>query len=97
MIVVTRLSGGRFGVNPDLVQRVDSAPDTILTLVDGTKLLVQETLDEVVDLIHESRARLLARSRELERHSPVHLVEDLPEPDADADLAQPVPLRPRSV
>lgn len=97
MIVVTRLSGGRFGVNPDLVQRVDSAPDTILTLVDGTKLLVQESLDEVVDLIHESRSRLLARAREIERQSPMHLVEDLPDPDADADLAQPVPLRPRSV
>lgn len=94
MIVVTRLSGGRFGVNPDLVQRVDSAPDTILTLVDGTKLLVGESIDEVIELIHEQRARLLARAREIERRSAVHLVDDL---DEDAELTAPVPLRPRSV
>lgn len=93
MIVVTRLSGGRFGVNPDLVQRVDSAPDTILTLVDGTKLLVAESIDDVIALIHEQRAQLLARAREIERRSAVRLVDDLDE----AEAVQPVPLRPRSV
>lgn len=94
MIVVTRLSGGRFGVNPDLVQRVDSAPDTILTLIDGTKLLVSESIDEVIGLIHEQRAHLLARAREIERCGVVRLVDDI---DDGADLAPPVPLRPRSV
>ena len=97
MIVVTRLSGGRFGVNPDLIQRVDSAPDTILTLVDGTKLLVAETIDEVIGLIQEQRAHLLARAREIERRSVVRLVDDLDDPDADVEPAPPVPLRPRSV
>lgn len=65
MIVVTRLSGGMFGVNPDLIQRVDSAPDTILTLVDGTKLIIEESMDEVIARVNEHRARILARSREL--------------------------------
>lgn len=63
MIVVTRLNGGRFGVNPDLVQRVDATPDTVLTLVDGTRYLVEETLDEVVELVQAFRAEVLARSR----------------------------------
>ena len=94
MIVVTRLSGGRFGVNPDLVQRVDSAPDTILTLVDGTKLIVRESIDEVIALVHEQRAGLLARAREIERRGPVHLVPDRT-PD-DAPAPPPVPLRPRT-
>lgn len=94
MIVVTRLSGGRFGVNPDLVQRVDSAPDTILTLVDGTKLIVQESLDEVIELVHEQRAALLARARDVERLRAVQAVPDL-EDDADAP-PPPVPLRPRN-
>jgi flagellar protein FlbD len=95
VIVVTRLNGGRFGVNPDLVQRVDSAPDTILTLVDGTKLIVQESLEQIVALIHEQRASLLARARDLERLGPVGTVPDLDDDTGD-DPPPPVPLRPRS-
>ena len=76
MIVVTRLNGGMFGVNPDLIQRVDSAPDTILTLIDGTKLIVEESMDEVIARVNEHRARILARSRELQALSaePVHAI-----------------------
>ena len=66
VIVVTRFNGGVFGVNPDLVQRIDSAPDTILTLIDGTKLIVAESMDEVIARVNEHRARILARSRELQ-------------------------------
>lgn len=74
MIVVTRLNGGMFGVNPDLIQRVDSAPDTILTLIDGTKLIVEESMDEVIARVNEHRARILARSRDLQASAdePVH-------------------------
>lgn len=99
MIVVTRINGGRFGVNPDLIQRVDSAPDTILTLVDGTKLIVRESLEEVINLVHAQRAELLVRARAIERRAPVRLVDELDEPGGpDAgDPPPPVPLRPRSV
>lgn len=86
-------------MNPDLIQRVDSAPDTILTLVDGTKLLVRESIDEVINLIHTQRAELLVRARAIERRAPVRLVDELDEdPSTDAgDPPPPVPLRPRSV
>ncbi|GAA4628804.1 flagellar FlbD family protein [Cellulomonas oligotrophica] len=95
MIVVTRLNGGQFGVNPDLIQRVDRAPDTILTLIDGTKFIVREPLDEVIELITAYRAGLLARSREIDRGPRMELV---PAPEADGEPAPPpVPLRPRSV
>ncbi len=99
MIVVTRLTGAQFGVNPDLIQRVECAPDTILTLVDGTKFIVRESLDEVIALVHEHRASLLARSRELEARGPLGAVPDQPdEPDEHEDertVSPPVPLRPR--
>ena len=86
MIVVTRLNGGMFGVNPDLIQRVDSAPDTILTLIDGTKLIVEESMDEVIARVNEHRARILARSRELQSLSSeaVHGIRR-PAPDTDDD------------
>lgn len=96
MIVVTRLTGAQFGVNPDLIQRVECAPDTILTLVDGTKLIVRESLDEVIALVHEHRASLLARSRELEARGPLGAVPDAAEAaDDDTSVPPPVPLRPR--
>ena len=87
MIVVTRLNGGMFGVNPDLIQRVDSAPDTILTLIDGTKLIVAESMDEVIARVNEHRARILARSRDLQQLSSeaVHAIPDDLADDDDPD------------
>ena len=49
MIVVTRLNGPRFAVDPDLLQRVESTPDTILTLIDGTKYIVAESMTEIAE------------------------------------------------
>lgn len=67
MIVVTRLNGPRFAVNPDLLQRVESTPDTILTLIDGTKYIVAESMEEVTGLVVEYRARVVAATMALAR------------------------------
>ncbi len=98
MIIVTRLNGRQFSVNPDLLQRIDSAPDTILTLVDGTKYIVEESMAEVIDLITTYRATLVARAQDVQQLG-LHLA---PAPSSDDDdlddsapLARPVPLRPR--
>jgi len=103
VIVVTRLAGGQFGVNPDLIQRIDSAPDTILTLIDGTKYIVAEPMAEVIDRIQEQRAQILARAQEIQLHPRIELVPDLPpeaddadDADADGTLPPTVPFRPRS-
>ena len=65
MIVVTRLNGPKFAVNPDLLQRVESTPDTILSLIDGTKYIVAESMDEVTALVVEYRARVVAATMTL--------------------------------
>lgn len=62
MIIVQRLNGQAFAINPDLVERIESTPDTIVVLLDGTRYLVAGTLDEVVDLVVEYRAAVVARS-----------------------------------
>jgi flagellar protein FlbD len=67
MITLTRLSGAHFALNPDLVERVDCTPDTVLTLVDGTKYIVAEDLDTVVEEILDYRARILATADVIER------------------------------
>ena len=67
MIRVTRLNGDGFALNPDLIERVEAHPDTVAFLVDGTKYVVTESVDEVLDEIREYRARILATSYEMDR------------------------------
>ena len=59
MVTLTRITGAQFALNPDLIERVDCTPDTVITLVDGTKYLVRESLDEVVCAVRDYRARVL--------------------------------------
>jgi flagellar protein FlbD len=94
VIIVTRLNGPQFSVNPDLLQRIDSAPDTILTLVDGTKYIVEESMPQVIDLITTYRATLVARAQDVQQKFGLHVAPD-PTDDESAPLARPVPLRPR--
>ena len=67
MIRVTRLNGERFALNPDLIERVEGHPDTVAFLTDGTKYVVKETVDEVLQEIREYRASILATSYEMDR------------------------------
>ena len=60
MIALTRLNGTRFAVNSDLIERVDASPDTVITLVDGTKYLVVESIDDVISAVRCFRASVVA-------------------------------------
>jgi flagellar protein FlbD len=67
VIRVTRLNGEQFALNADLIERVEAHPDTVAFLVDGTKYVVKETVDEVLQEIREYRAGILATSYEMDR------------------------------
>lgn len=81
MIIVSRLNGERFGVNADHIERIEEMPDTVLTLADGTKYIVRESLEEVLDKIVGYRAEILrvsyspANAKEANAVS-LHLVDD---------------------
>ncbi|WP_148615854.1 flagellar FlbD family protein [Nocardioides rubriscoriae] len=62
MILLTRLSGSMFALNSDLIERVDSTPDTVITVVGGTKYVVAESLAEIVSTVRAHRAEILALS-----------------------------------
>jgi flagellar protein FlbD len=62
MIMLTRLSGTAFLLNADLIERVDSTPDTIITLIDGTKYVVAEPLEDVLAEVLDFRARIVAKA-----------------------------------
>ena len=67
MITVTRLNHVPFAVNPDLIERINADPDTTLTMVDGVRYVVTETMAEVIDRVAAWRADVLDRAYRLGR------------------------------
>jgi flagellar protein FlbD len=55
MITVTRFDHSDFILNADLIEIIESLPDTHITLVTGKKLLVTQTAKEVVERVIEFR------------------------------------------
>lgn len=49
MIALTRLNNSSFVVNAELIRYIESTPDTLITLDGGEKIMVRESLDEVVN------------------------------------------------
>jgi flagellar protein FlbD len=60
MIELTRLNGSPMVLNSDLIKTAESSPDTMLTLINGEKLIVREEIGEVTERVLAYRARLLA-------------------------------------
>ena len=51
MIRLTRLNNRPFAVNSDLIKFVENAPDTVITLTNGEKVVVKESVDTVIDQV----------------------------------------------
>lgn len=49
MIKLTRLDGEPFVLNAELIRYVECRPDTFITLTSGERILVRESMDDVVD------------------------------------------------
>ncbi len=60
MILLTRMNGTHYYLNPDLIQTVESTPDTVITLVSNIKLIVKESPPEIVERCIEYRRKTLA-------------------------------------
>jgi flagellar protein FlbD len=60
MIQLTRLNNASLAVNCDLIKYVEEAPDTVLTLVSGEKLVVRETTEQVIERVRQFRRSILA-------------------------------------
>src|SRR3954466_2167015 len=60
VIYVTRLDGSTLVVNADLIETVEHTADTVITLLDGKKLVVKTLVDHVADRVVGYR-QLIAR------------------------------------
>ena len=70
MIMLSRLNGAPFALNPDLIERAEATPDTVITLCDGTKVLVAESVDELVERVREYRSQIIRRADVLTTEAP---------------------------
>jgi flagellar protein FlbD len=48
MIKLTRIDGEAFVLNAELIRYVETRPDTFITLTSNERLIVRESMDEVV-------------------------------------------------
>jgi flagellar protein FlbD len=68
VLQLTRLSGPVFALNPDLIERAESTPDTVVTLVNGSKYVIRESLDELIELVRQYRVGLIVAAGEVAAH-----------------------------
>jgi len=85
MIIMTRLHGTSVAVTCDLIERVEASPETVVTLVDGSRYVVRESVAEIVDKVRAFRASVVLLAGRLDERSSasqrLHLV---PTPDPEA-------------
>jgi flagellar protein FlbD len=61
MIYLTRLNNQPLVVNADLIKFIENAPDTVITLITGDKLVVKESVHEVLKRIGDFHDRYYRR------------------------------------
>ena len=55
MIRLTRLNHVSLIINTDLIEYVETTPDTVIVMTSGEKLLVVESADEVIERVVQFR------------------------------------------
>jgi uncharacterized protein YlzI (FlbEa/FlbD family) len=65
MIAVTCRNGEHFSVDPVHIERVETDPDTVIYLDDGTKYVVNESFDDLLRTIQDHRASVMVVQKRL--------------------------------
>ena len=60
MIEITKLNGTRILINPDLIEIIESTPDTVISLTTGRKINVKESRQEINNLVKSYRKEISA-------------------------------------
>ena len=60
MIEVTKINGTKTLINQDLMETVETTPDTVITLTTGKKIIVKESRQEIDNLVKSYRKDIYA-------------------------------------
>lgn len=66
MILLKRLSGEEFYLNPNLIETIEETPDTVIKLTNDKKMVVKEKPQEVVQRIIEYNRKIFLEKTRLE-------------------------------
>lgn len=58
MIILKSIKGKDFCLNSDLIYKIEEAPDTIITLIDGKVLRVINDTEEIIQMIIDYKRRI---------------------------------------
>jgi flagellar protein FlbD len=58
VILVTRFNGSKLYINAELIRSIEETPDTVIGLLDTTKLVVHETADQIIERVVEYRRKI---------------------------------------
>ncbi len=59
MIRLTKLNRSSFVLNCELIETVESTPDTVISTINGKKYVVLESVDEVVDKVIQYKGNII--------------------------------------
>jgi flagellar protein FlbD len=64
MIGLTRLNRSTFVLNCDLIETIEATPDTVISTVNGKKIVVSESVEEIVEkvILYKKRIMLINKS-----------------------------------
>ena len=63
MVKVTKFSGVEVALNADLIETIEATPDTVIALTNGRKVMVKETVEEIVERVIEYKKRIFENVR----------------------------------
>ncbi len=81
MIRVTRLDGSELTINCELLETVEATPDTVVSLVNNHKLVVRESVDDIVGRVLDYKTKTHACPLLLERAAAL-LLQNTPAQDS---------------
>ncbi len=76
MIQVTRLNGSKYYINPVHMEGFEATPDVVVTLTNGKKLVVKETIDEMLVKLQDFYRSHGGLGVVIQQHTKSHLNEE---------------------
>jgi flagellar protein FlbD len=56
MILLTKINNAPIAVNSDLIQHIEETPDTVITMTNGDKVVVQQKMTQIIEkIVHYRR------------------------------------------
>ncbi len=61
MVMITKLNGKNIVINCELIETIESLPDTTITMTNGRKFIATQTVDEVIEEIIKYKNKIFTK------------------------------------